>query len=110
MTTHVAGFTYWDGPIVFNELHIGTELRLELEEDNKFDPYAVALYYGDDKIGFIPRGENHDICKFLQQGWNDLFEVRINRVAPDALPEQQPGIIVYIKLNEMEEGKEDPIR
>lgn len=56
INTTVAGFTYWDGPIVFNELRIGTQLKLKREEDNKFDLYAVALYYGENKIRFIPRG------------------------------------------------------
>ena len=96
-TFHIAGFSYWDGCIVFNELKIGTELTLQREEDNKFDPYAVAIYYGEYKIGFIPRNENHEISKFLELGHTDLFEVRINRITPDAQPESQVGVIVYIK-------------
>ena len=104
LTTKLAGFSYWDGAIVFSELHIGTELRMEREVDNKFDPYAVALYYGENKLGFIPRDENKEISKFLEQGWTEMFDVRINRVAPEQHPEQQIGIIIYIKLNpEMEE-------
>ena len=43
LTTHVAGFGFWDGAEVFEELRIGTVLRMVREEDNKFDPYAVAL-------------------------------------------------------------------
>ncbi|MDD2204133.1 MAG: HIRAN domain-containing protein [Bacteroidales bacterium] len=110
LTTHVAGFTYWEGPMVFGELHIGTELHLEREDDNKFDPYAIALYYDEYKIGYIPREDNEDINKFLEMGWEDVFEVRINRVIPEQHPEQQIGIIVYIKLNAKEEGKEDFIQ
>lgn len=102
LATHVAGFTYWDGPIVFNNLRIGTELSLKIEENNKFDPYAVALYYGKNKIGFIPRGENEDIYKFCEQGWSNLFEVRINRFSPESHPEQQIGIVIYIRLNPKE--------
>jgi hypothetical protein len=96
-TFGIAGFSYWEGCIVFNELKIGTDLRLEREEDNKFDPYAVAIYYGQHKLGFIPRSENHEISKFLELGYTDLFEVRINRLDSEALPENQVGVIVYIK-------------
>lgn len=100
----IAGFTYWDGPLVFNELKIGGELQLKIEADNKFDQYAVALWFGDHKIGFIPRSDNHTIYKFLEQGYSDIFETRINRVTPDAMPEDQVGVIVYLK-NRFEENE-----
>lgn len=96
---HIAGFSYWDGCEAFNELHIGTELKLEREADNKFDPYAVAIYFGNLKLGFIPRGCNHDISKFLDMGWDDMFEVRIQRLSPDEHPESQVEVIVYVKNN-----------
>lgn len=72
--------------------------RLELvrETDNAFDPYAVAIYYDDFKLGFIPRGENHDISKYLDMGLTGIYEVRITRISPDVHPEQQVEIIVYI--------------
>lgn len=41
----IAGFTYWDGTLAFQELIIGTKLQLRREEDNKFAPYAVAIWY-----------------------------------------------------------------
>lgn len=97
---HVAGFGYWDGCEAFENLKIGTKLQFEREADNKFDPYAVAIYYNDLKLGFIPRGENHDISKFLDMGWGDMYEARIQRITPDAHPEEQVEVIVYIRKNE----------
>lgn len=94
---HIAGFGYWEGCEAFEQLKIGTRLELVREEDNKFDPYAVAIYYGDFKLGFIPREDNHDISKFLDMGWNNLFEVRITRITPDAHPESQVEVIVYVR-------------
>ena len=72
--------------------------RLELvrETDNAFDPYAVAIYYDDFKLCFIPRGENHDISKYLDMGLTGIYEVRITRISPDVHPEQQVEVIVYI--------------
>ena len=53
---HIAGFGYWEGCEAFEQLKIGTKLEFVREEDNPFDPYAVAIYFGDYKLGFIPRG------------------------------------------------------
>ena len=93
---HIAGFSYWEGCEAFEQLKIGTKLELVREEDNAFDPYAVAIYYNDYKLGFIPRGHNHDISKYLDMGLHDIYEVRITRLTPDVQPEQQVEVIVNI--------------
>ena len=93
---NIAGFTYWDGAIVFNELKIGTQLRLEREKENQYDPKAVAIYFGEYKIGFVPRGENDHISKLCEAGYCDIFDVRINRVSPEESPENQIGVIVSL--------------
>lgn len=103
INTTVAGFTYWDGPIVFSDLHIGSQLNFVREADNRFDPYAVALYFGGNKIGFLPRSENKEISKLIDQGWDDVFEVCINRITADETPENQVGIVVYVKQNKQKE-------
>ena len=97
---HIAGFAYWEGCIAFNELKIGSVLTLEREADNSFDPYAVAIYYGDKKLGFIPKGENEEISKLLDMGYRDIFDVRINQLAPDLHPQEQVSVIVYLKRRE----------
>ena len=94
---HIAGFGYWDGCEAFEQLKIGTKLELVREDDNPFDPYAVAIYFGEYKLGFIPRGTNHDISKHLDMGLSDIYEVRITRITPDVHPEQQVEVIVYVK-------------
>ena len=94
---HIAGFAYWDGCEAFEQLRIGTKLDLVREQDNKFDPYAVAIYYGDYKLGFIPRGSNHDISKYLDMGLEDIYDVRITRITPDIHPENQVEVVVKIK-------------
>ena len=93
---HIAGFSYWDGCEAFEHLRIGTKLDLVREEDNRFDPYAVAIYYEDYKLGFIPRGCNHDISNYLDMGLADIYDVRITRITPDAHPENQVEVIVKI--------------
>jgi hypothetical protein len=91
----IAGFTYWDGPAAFPELKIGTVLRLVREDANKFDPYAVAIYYGEYKLGFVPKEHNHELSKFVELG-HDIFETRIQRISPDQQPEEQIQVVIYI--------------
>ena len=94
---NIAGFTYWEGCIAFQELKIGSRLRLVREADNKFDPYAVAIYYENTKLGFIPRGENQLVAQFMDLGYNKIFDMRVQRICPDAHPEKQVWVILRLK-------------
>jgi hypothetical protein len=93
---NIAGLTYWNAVDVFNELAIGTELQLQAEPDNRYDAEAVAIYYKDKKLGYIPRNMNRSISTFLQCGYNDIFDVRINRIDPTAHTEAQIGVVVRV--------------
>jgi hypothetical protein len=94
----IAGFTYNEGAMVFNDLTIGTELQLVAEPENRFDKNAVAIYYGDKKLGFIPRSNNREISKDLNAGYN-VFKAIIQRISPTVVPEDQIGVIVFIVKN-----------
>lgn len=94
---NIAGFTFWDGCEAFAELKVGTPLHLVREEENKFDPYAVAIYYEDTKLGFIPRGDNQLVAQFMDLGYNNIFEMRVQRICPDAHPEKQVWVILRLK-------------
>jgi hypothetical protein len=92
----IAGFAYWEGSEVFGELKVGTLLTLMRETDNRFDPYAVSIYYGEAKIGYIPRSDNHEISKFLEMGYTSIFETRINRITPELHPANQIGVTIHL--------------
>jgi hypothetical protein len=94
---HIAGFTYHDGVDVFNELKIGTDLALVAEPENKYDNYAVAVYFHEHKLGYVPRGKNKYISKFLNFGHTDIFDIKVNRISPEEHPEHQIGVVVKIK-------------
>ena len=96
MDCHIAGFKYWDGLEVFEHLRIGTPLHLVREKDNKYDPEAIAVYWKDTKLGFIPTDKNTDLSKFLDMGHGDIFKVRINRVNPEKEPYTPIGIVIKI--------------
>ena len=94
---HIAGFTYYNGVDVFENLKIGKELFLKAEPENRHDPNAVAIYYQKAKLGYVPREKNNEISKFLNIGYSDLFEIKINQVSPETCPEKQIRVVVRIK-------------
>ena len=94
---HIAGFTYYNGVDVFENLKIGAQLLLKAEPENRFDPNAVAIYYKNEKLGFVPRAENELLRKFLNLGYSELFEVKISQVSPEAYPEKQVRVVVRIR-------------
>ena len=64
----VAGFPYHAGPKLIDRLNVGDLLRLVREHDNPHDTRAVAIYYQEDRIGYVPRNQNHDIARQLDRG------------------------------------------
>lgn len=94
----IAGFTYYEGALAFEHLKIGTKLRLELDEANKYDPRAVAIYFENKKLGFIPRSENRIFYKLLKVGFEN-FEARVQRIAPQEHPEEQLRVVVHLVEN-----------
>ena len=93
---HIAGFGHHDGYKVFDELEIGTEVELRPEPDNRHDPEAVAIYYNETKIGYVPTGKNSALYMFLYYAHDDLFEAHINMFDKSAHPERQFRVAVKV--------------
>ena len=80
------------------DLKVGSQLLLARERENRFDPHAVAIYFNEHKLGFIPRGENELISKMLDLGYEKIFDCRVQRISLDAHPEKQVGVVVFLKV------------
>jgi hypothetical protein len=63
-------------------------------------PRAIAVYYNDYKLGFIPKSDNRIFYKLIKIGF-DHFEVRVQRLAPEEDLEQQISVIIHL----VREGK-----
>lgn len=70
-----------------------------VSEDNPHDEFAVALYYEDKKLGYLPQSQNEPVNKVLKAG-DDIFEVRIRQKKEDKHPERQIRIVVHVKEEE----------
>jgi len=96
---HIAGFSYYEGVLAFKNLKVGKQVTLKHESKNIKDKYAVEIYHEENKLGYIPKGENRQIAKLLITG-NDCFEARVQWINLDSYPEGQIGIIVYLLSKE----------
>jgi hypothetical protein len=109
MDCHLAGRKYHDADEVWEELKVGTTLRLERDKENGHDANAVAVIYertnkkgekvDEFLIGYIPRAKNETIANFLEMGWRDIFECRICKLDPEVHPEDQVQLTIRIKRN-----------
>lgn len=106
---HLAGRKYHDVDEVWEDLKVGTKLRLVRDEENRHDENAVAVVFDkatdEDEteeflLGYIPKDENETIASFLEMGWHDVFECRINKIDPEAHYENQIRLTIRIRRNE----------
>lgn len=100
LSCYVAGFTYHNGCEIFDKIKIGKKVRLIREDENEYDHKAVAVFFGDKHIGYVPRQQNSKLTQFIDLGYEDIFEARIQSIDPTAHPEQQVSIVIYIKRKE----------
>ena len=59
-------------------LKSGQDLLLVREPTNQFDPMAIAVYAGTQRIGYIPKKQNKVLAQFIDQ------QGRTEKIAQDA--------------------------
>lgn len=110
MNCNLAGRMYHDADEVWEELKVGTKLKLISDSSNHFDPNAVAIIYEksftEEKegieaflLGYIPKGANKVIAQFLEMGWNHIFDCRISKINPEAYYDNQIELTIKIRRN-----------
>lgn len=93
---YIAGFTYYNGPLAFKKLSIGTPLKLKRERGNIHDDHAVEIFFKKDKLGYIPRWDNYEIAKLLDAGYK-IFSAVVQQISPHEYPEEQVRVAMYLK-------------
>ena len=74
----VAGYQFYGGDWVWSSLTVGASLKLVREADNEHDADAVAVYFHDEQLGYVPRVENTAIAQMLDRG--EHLEARISKL------------------------------
>lgn len=68
----VAGTQFIEDQSLFYKFEENDRLTLK-PEDNIHDVNAVALYFKDKKIGYVPRKQNAELARLLRMGWGNIF-------------------------------------
>ena len=99
MSCNVAGFSHYEGCTVFEELKVGTPLCLVREDENVHDHDAIAIFYGDVHLGYVPARQNSQLAKLFDLGYGELFEVYVQSLDPTEYPEDQVRVGIFLKSN-----------
>lgn len=75
----LAGFQYHAGKALWPQMRAGDALELVREPDNPHDARAVRVEWRGRKIGYVPRRENADVARFMDDG--HALSARISRLA-----------------------------
>ena len=85
-----------DGALVLGDLKVGDKLTLCAERDNPHDPEAVAIYYGNTKLGYVPGNGVGPLSVMMHYGHEGVFEARVQQVAPERSPWHQVRVGLYV--------------
>ncbi len=92
----LAGFQYHAGAQLWDTLKTGEPLSLQREPDNPHDRRAVLVLWQGQKLGYLPRKENHAVAEALDRG--ERVEARIAALRKDPDPWKRVRVEVFITL------------
>lgn len=92
----LAGFQYYGGKILWDEMREGDRLALVREPGNRHDPFAVRVEWRGAKLGYLPRSDNRDVAEEMDRG--TPIAGRIGRLTTDRNPWKRVRVDVYVGL------------
>ena len=90
----IAGFQFHGGEAVWPSLSVGAKLNLVRESANPHDDNAVAVYFHNEQLGYVPRTENAAIAQMFDRG--ESLEARISKLLVDEDPWERVFISVSV--------------
>ncbi|MBL8460788.1 MAG: HIRAN domain-containing protein [Zoogloea sp.] len=92
----LAGFQYYGGKILWDEMREGDRLALIREPDNSHDPHAIRVEWRGEKLGYLPRAENRDVAQAMDRG--TPVSGRIGRLVAHPNPWKRLRVDVLVGL------------
>lgn len=92
----LAGFQYYDGKALWDDMKPGDTLMLVREPANPHDANAVRVEWNGSHLGYIPRRENADVARQMDRG--APVKARIVRLTQARNPWQRVLFEVYVDL------------
>ncbi|MEJ2395121.1 MAG: HIRAN domain-containing protein [Candidatus Thiodiazotropha sp.] len=93
----LAGFQYHRAAAIWPFLRVGEPLRLRREPGNPHDRYAIAVWFRNEHLGYIPRRENRTLAKLMDQG--ERLEAQIVRLLEENNPWRKIRLRVELVSN-----------
>jgi hypothetical protein len=90
----LAGYQYHRASAIWPFLQVGERLHLRREPGNPHDRHAVAVWFRNEHLGYIPRRENRTLAGLMDQG--ERLEASIVRLLDDQNPWRKIRIRVEI--------------
>lgn len=97
---YVNGLTYYRYGEVANHLTNGVELELRRQKDNPHDSKAVAVFYQEKQVGWVPKAYNEPVARLMDQGNNLRTFVVDHSVNSDYTRRLKVDIINYSATNQ----------
>ena len=92
----LAGFQFYDGKALWDEMKTGDALTLVREGNNPHDANAVRVEWKGNRLGYIPRRENADVARQMDRG--AVVKARIVKLTQARNPWQRVLFEVYVDL------------
>ena len=92
----IRGFQYYKVEALFENLREEDALELEREYDNKYDRYAIAIYWNGHKLGFVAREKNNLFAKLIDAQILS-FKAKIKTLEGEASSWEQLFYQIYIE-------------
>lgn len=80
----VAGFAHYQGEALWSQLQVGDQLTLAREPGNPYDKRAIAIYWRDKKLGYVPRQANYTLAQMLDR--NQRLQAHISQLSDSSNP------------------------
>ena len=92
----LAGFQYYDGKVLWDNMRVGDALVLVREAQNPHDANAVRVEWKGQPLGYLPRRDNADVARQMDRG--EKLQARIVRLTEARNPWQRVQFEVYAEM------------
>lgn len=94
----LAGFVYYDGRAVWDQMRKGDPLTIVREAANPHDANAIRIEWHGQVLGYVPRRDNADLARQLDRGAR--VEARITELTRSTNGRHRVSYEIYVPLKE----------
>lgn len=92
----LAGFQYYDGKVLWDNMRVGDTLTLVREAQNPHDANAVRVEWKGQPLGYVPRRDNSDVARQMDRGVP--VQARVVRLKEARNPWQRVEFEIFVEL------------